>query len=198
MGRLQTARLGNFIRRWGSIKAGGSLLSESLGEVFPVLDLENLTPELLILAGIDLWSSHASATGGVAQLGGVQISNPVDSGAIVVVTEFFVSVGSTQAFTWGSLQDIFAGGPATSENRDTRTARSQGRAGIRISTNANTEFFGRAVALTDVDRIVAPPNGVAVLAPGRALTVVATTNNTAIRANFAGYLRSAEPSELNL
>ena len=72
-----------------------------------------------------------------------------------------------------------------------------GGANVRNSTNANTEFFGRARIVSANSTIFEPPNGLAVLAPGTNFTVVCEANATLIDASFSGYQRLAEPSELS-
>ena len=111
MGRLQTARLENFVRRWGSIKGGGSILSETLGDVFPVLDIENLPPELLFLAGKQLWGAHSFATGGAGQTGAVQVENPAGSGLLVVIRTMLVRLGAAGFINFGTNANaLFTGG----------------------------------------------------------------------------------------
>lgn len=198
MGRLQTGRLENFVRRWGSIKGGGSILSETLGDVFPVLDLENLTPENQLVASWHLFQGVASVTGGVAQLAGIQCVNPVDSGAILVVDAMNLHTFTGQTVGYGVAQAPFT--PAiTMANRDTRTGTVfTGLARIHSSTNVAGALGDVLVVLaTGVDREIVIPNGIAVLAPGDALTIVAGTVNTLIRVNFFGRVRIAEPSELS-
>ena len=198
MGRIQTGRLENFVRRWASIKGGGSVLSETLNEVFPVLDLENLTPENLLLAGIQLVAGESDVTGGVAQNGGVQIQNPVGSGNLLVVTKAAVLTGTTQLISYGASNALFVGAGATSRNRDTRNRDDfNGAALIRTNTNANTEFHGRLRVSSAENLEITDPNALAVLAPGTGFTVVSVTNNTLIRVSFFAYLRRAEPSELS-
>ena len=198
MGRLQTARLENFIRRWGSIKGPGSVLSETLGDVFPVLDLENLTPENLLPAGWFPIAGHATVTGGVAQLGGVQIANLANSGLIAVIDKFTIQGGASQQVTFGTNQAIFVAVAVTPRNRDTR-AGSTFNAMLTLRTNVNsaTEFFAQIAADASGYREFSAPSGVAVLGPGSALTVVSTTQNVGLRVSFYGHVRIAEPSELS-
>ena len=198
MGRLQTARLENFIRRWGSMKGSGSVLSETLGDVFPTLGLEILPPELMLLAGKRMWGMQTVVTGGVAQNGAVQLVNPVDSGVLVVCTEFGFESSTSQVFFWGFVNALFAGIGVASRPADSRVLGPfTGPERIEASTNAITEFAGSRRARTSITEIVRLPIGIAVLAPGTQFTVVGSTNNTTIRISFAGYTRVAEPSELS-
>ena len=197
MGRLQTGRLENLIRRWGSIKGPGSILSETLGDVFPILDLENLPAELLLPAGISLIATSGSATGGVAQLGGVQIQVPAAAGMIFTLTKFHVKTALVQAVSCG-LRTPNA--PAiNSRNLDSRQVQNF-NGGLRLLGLTNTAGeTGNFIVDTQatIDREVTVPRGIAVLTPGGAFQVTASITNTLIRATFFGYLRLAEPSELS-
>ena len=200
MGRIQTARLENFIRRWASIKGGGSVLSETLGEVFPVLDLENLSAENFLPAGWFLIAGHNFETGGVAQNAGIQIANPADSGLIVVLEKIGIFSTVGQSVTFGSAQGIFSviSASVTPRNRDSRTGNTfNGMVDLNASVNANTEFDGQVNVLASQTREYEVPNGLAVLAPGSAFSVVTITNNTLLRCNFSARVRIAEPSELS-
>jgi len=197
MGRLQTARLENFIRRWGSIKGGGSLLSETLGEVFPVLDLENLTPENQLPAGWSLFWGTIAVTGVAAQLAGASIINPANSGNLAVIDDIKVRRQTTGLFTVGTSLALFT--PTINiQIRDTRSTRFSGA--LRIAGNANvsgaeTGLILRTVASVDTSANL--PHALAVLAPGTQLAVVNNTVNDDLTVNFYGRVRVAEPSELS-
>ena len=198
MGRLQTARLENFIRRWGSIKGGGSVLSETLGDVFPVLDLERLTPENQLVAGWTLFQGVLVKTGDVAGLAGVQLLNPAPSGAIVVVDKVIINTLTTRAIGFGMANTPFAAGINTS-NRDTRTGQVfNGMARLR-QNGAATGALGDVIVVCQagIDREIETPNGIAVLPPGGSLSFVDSTVNLQLRVAFFGRARIAEPSELS-
>ena len=198
MGRLQTARLDNFIRRWGSIKGGGSVLSETLGDVFPVLDLENLPAELRLMAGISMVAGSGSATGGVGDLAGLQLINPVGTGVILVLTKFHVRNSTAQAVSCGLTDTLFT---ATINNRNLDSREEQnfnGAARIGGSTNAAAQLGDFLVETrANIDRDVDVPQGIAVITPGHAFQLTASATNEVMRATFWSYLRLAEASELN-
>jgi len=197
MGRIQTARLDNFIRRWGSIKGAGSVLSETLGDVFPVLDLENLTPENQLPAGWRSFWGFITVAGVAAQLQGASLINPANSGNIVVVDQILVRTSAIENVTIGNSLPLFTLAAGTT-SRDTRAPGAVGD--VRIGANANvgaaeTGLLLRPVAGT-VD-FLAFPNGVSVLAPGTQLAAVGATVNINIHIGFTGRVRVAEPSELS-
>ena len=199
MGRIQTARLENFIRRWGSIKGPGSVLSETLGDVFPVLDLEHLTPENQLMAG---WESFWIA-GGVAavaaQRSGASLINPAESGALVVVDGFIMSPSGATIVTVGTELALFTQIIVRVIKRDTRGQPFSGKAALGGNTNVSTDETGltyRALATTDAQ--IEIPGSLAVLEPGTQLAVVLTTVNLSLRIAFYGRARLAEPSELSI
>jgi len=197
MGRLQTARLENFIRRWGSIKGPGSVLSETLGDVFPVLDLENLSPENYLPAGWYPFMIFATAVGVAAQLTGVSVINPANSGSILVVDEVRIRAQSAGTVTFGSAQPLFTA-VANSTQRDTRSAPFSGVARIGADVNVAAVELGLIVRVAaTVDTVVTLPHGVAILAPNSQLAVVASAANIDLTVGFSGRVRVAEPSELS-
>jgi len=198
MGRLQTARLENFIRRWGSIKGPGSVLSETLGDVFPVLDLENLTPESLLPAGWSPVFGQAAVTGVATKLGALQVINPANSGAILVVDKAVLLVTSAQAIAivrdGTLLTQIIA-----MANRDSRSRNAfNGTAVIGGSTDTTSPTGGVLInCLANTDREVEFPHALAVLGPGEALQFTTTVAATLLRGSFMCHVRVAEPSELS-
>lgn len=197
MGRLQTARLENFIRRWGSIKGGGSVLSETLGDVFPMLDLENLTPENQLVAGWQLFWAFATVIGVSAQLPGASIINPADSGNIVVVDSIIFRTEAAANITIGSSLPLFT--PVGNVvPRDTRGPAFSGKA--RFGANSNVGAAENGLLLrtaTAIDRQVEIPNSLAVLQPGTQLAIVSALVNIDLTVSFIGRARIAEPSELS-
>jgi len=198
VGRLQTARLENFIRRWGSIKGPGSVLSETLGDVFPTLDLENLTPESFLTAGWSLFARHATAIGVAAQNTGVQLIQPAARLSLVVVEKIVINSESDQFVTIGTNVALFSV-VASTARRDTRNPQASfANAQIAASANATVAATGGILAAVGgVDREFEIPNGLAVLAPGTAFSVISATNNLNLTVSFFGRERQAEPSELS-
>jgi len=197
MGRLQTARLENFIRRWGSIKGPGSVLSETLGDVFPVLDLENLTPENYLTAGWYPFCGFTNVIGVAAQTTGASIINPAGSGAILVVD--FVNIRRETTGIVGVGADVPLFTPIINgARRDTRAGAFSGIARIGANANVGAHVDCLQLRLTgNVDRQLELPHGVAILGPGTQLAVINTTTNNDLTVSFSGRVRIAEPSELS-
>ena len=198
MGRLQTARLENFIRRWGSMKGGGSVLSETLGDVFPTLDLQNLAPDNYALAGWYPFFIFGSVIGIAAQQTGISLINPANSGHIVVVDGFILRLEVGSRATIGTSLPLFTPFVLSSAARDTRLAARTGNATLGGNANVGAAENGMIVQLAgNVDREIILPHGTAILAPGTQLAVVTSTVNVDTTASFFGHVRIAEPSELS-
>ena len=198
MGRIQTGRLENFIRRWASIKGGGSVLNETLGDVFPVLDLENLTPENQLTASWELFWIHGSVGAVVGQQSGISLINPAESGALVVIDGVSLRTGVNSIITLGSSLALFSQIIVRVVKRDTRGQVFSGKAALGGNTNVGAIENGFNLSATaGVDRRVEIPGSLAVLRPGTQLAAVLTTLNSTVAASFFGRARLAEPSELS-
>jgi len=197
VGRIQTGRLENLIRRWASIKGPGSVLSETLGDVFPILDLENLPPELLLPAGISMVAGSVSATGDVGALAGVGIMNPANSGTILTVTKFHVKTAVVQAISCGLRVGTTA--VLNTRNLDSRAGQNFNGAARFFAFVSTAGVLGNFIVDTQatIDREVTVPHGIVVLSPGNAFQLTASVTNTLLRATFFAYTRQAEPSELS-
>jgi len=198
MGRIQTGTFDNLIRRLYSIKGGGSELSETLGDVFPILDLENLPSELLLLRGWVLGTGRIQNTSAVAAVNSHQLFNPAASGKIIVLTSLWVTPSVTQILTFGPAFTALVTTSVPGAQRDTR-------AGAIAPTNGllQEEDNGAASAFGILQRPAAQsfqiidPDGLAVLIPGTAFRINDTTTNTTLRTSWMWRERTAEPSELS-
>ena len=198
MGRIQTGRLENLIRRWASIKGSGSVLSETLGDVFPVLDLENLTPENQLPAGWHLFSGFATVIGIAAQLTGLQLGQLAGRDSLVVVDKIIINSELAQDITYGLNLALF-GAVTSSHNKDSRDSQAV-NATAQLRANANVVGSGNAgiiAVAAGVDREFEVPHSLAVLGPDAALSVVSSTVDSDLTVTFIGRQRQAEPSELN-
>lgn len=198
MGRVQTGVFDNLIRRLYSIKGGGSELAETLGDVFPMLDLENLPSELLVLRGWNLFSGFATIIGVPAQATGIQLFNVADSQSLVVLTKIIINSQKAQQMTYGV--NVALATPVTStQNMDTRIPQSV-NAIARLAGDADVQTSGTAGSIdvvAGVDREFEVPNGIVVLAPGGVFSVFSSTSDSDLRVTFIGRQRLAEPSELS-
>lgn len=198
MGRIQTARFDGLFRRLFSIKGGGSLVSETLGEVFPTLDIERVPIELLKLSGWILGAAGISRTSGVGETVGVQLLNPAGSGKIIIPTSIWYTLGAA-SLTFFGFTEVALATAVVGRQRDTREGVLAQTAGILRSGDdpAAPIAGGLFRTIANETRMFHDQNGLAVLGPGTALTIVPTATNLRADAMFFWRERVAEPSELN-
>jgi len=198
VGTLQTARLENFVRRWGSIKGGGSVLSETLGDVFPMLDLENLSPELQAVAGWIPYVVFGTVIGDAGDLGAIQIGNAPGSEVIATVDKVIVNTVVAQAVTWGQSTALL-NVVGNVRNRDSRSPGVfSGFVTIRALTSGTlAETSGIIRTVAGVDREYEYKDALAILGPNSAFTLVESVVAESLTVTFFGRVRLAEPSELS-
>ena len=198
MGRVQTGQFDNLIRRLYSIKGGGSELSETLGDLFPTLDLENLPIELLLLRGWHTFARHATQIAVAAQATALQLLQPDGRTSIVVVDKIVINSELGGDISIGTNLGLF---PVTISTRRTDTRNpvlDMSNAQIGGTNNAGFGATGGLLNLAaGVDREFEVPHGLAVLGPGGAFSVVSSTVDSDLSVSFFGRERDAEPSELN-
>ncbi len=193
---LQQARYDQLVRRVGALYGGGSKVVEVLPEVFPVLELENTTPELIALSG---WRTAWQSTSRPADAGAVstsQLRNPAGSGQIAAVTLLAIHTASAVAIQ-AQITTATIGTPVSGLFRDARfgvprstvcqVSSADGPAiggGLRLLTVANENIYLR------------DDNGIVILTPGTELSISTTSFNQTMLINYFWRERLAQESEL--
>jgi len=95
---VQQTRWDRIIRRVSGSIGPGSRVSETLSELFPVLDVERVPGELLLLGGTAICVGANDNSGAAGQVARHQIFNPVGSGVIATVSKLIVASTVTQHF----------------------------------------------------------------------------------------------------
>jgi len=196
---IQQNRYDQLLRRVCDLKGPGSKVVDSLSELFPVIDVERVPGELLLLGGTSLCQGAAIVTGAVGERPRIQIFNPVGSGKLVTVTTVYVSTTSgSNTVRWAINQTALTTGVGTEVFRDGRLrVGSRPTAQIRTdSTVAITDANGIFQILNNTPEIVEDSNGVAVLPPGSGLEFGTADAAEQIIITFLWRERVAEPSEL--
>ena len=196
--QLQTARYDGLVRRVGGLLGGGSKVTESLSELFPMMDVENLPAELLFLAGwrTALTTKVVAATVGETSRAG--IFNPVGSGYIVVLTDVWLASSSVANIDYSPsivelTDDSFSG-----EGRDGRGELGQGTAAkVAQQQTGNTAGRGRFVLEANVTFQHQAINEIAVLGPGTGWEYGTNADNILLNITFFWRERQALTSELN-
>lgn len=195
---LQTARYDNLVRRLGGLLGPGSKVTETLSELFPVVETENLPSELLYLGGWVLGMNTAITSGLAGQHSKAQVFNPVGTGKIAVVTDCWFDSITAQVIEWQINATPFAG-IVTGATRDTHESFTEGTA---VATGATTSAVptpqaGRfRIQANETFHFHADQN-IAVLAPGSGIEFGCETQATTFNATFFWRERVALPSELN-
>lgn len=196
---LQTARYDRLVRRVGGIIGPGSKVTEALSELFPMLDLENVPHELLVLANIQTVFSTLTPAATVGEVSGGQLFNPAGSATILVVTTLWAgSAGITTKINYTLTETPVAGPFFSGRFRDTRSGFALESAGkVSEFAGGGIPANGRFRASATESYILNDSNGIAVLAPGSGLSVATSSFNLPLDITFFWREREALQSELN-
>lgn len=197
---VQQTRWDRVLRRVSASIGPGSRVSETLTELFPVFDVENLPAELLILGGTDICAGRTELIGAAGELANIQLFNPPDSGKIITVTSFIAGVVVDQTITWGTgvvglgtlvNSQLFRDSRRPFNSMPVGQIRRQSLAGAPVA-------FGEARLLTDTAFHFQDENAVAVLSPGFGLAIAPIVLASLLEVTFYWRERVAEQSELSL
>lgn len=200
MTEIQQNRYDQVIRRVTNVVGGGSQVNDTLNELFPVVDVERVPGELLLLGGTQLGQGGTIVTGAAATAPHIQLFNPVDSTKLVTVTTVVISVGQTVTVRANVNQIALVTGIGVESSRDGRTpvtTRPVAQIRTRLSgvlTDAQIQWS----MLANEPLILTDPNGLAVLPPGSGYEFGNGLVDTDLQVNYWWRERVAEPSELNL
>lgn len=195
---VQQTRWDRLIRRVSGSIGPGSRVSETISELFPVLDVENVPAELLFLSGTKVAWGAVVLGASAGNTNHHQLFNPAGSGHVLTLTTIIVStVGS--AATWeAQLQNT----PLTTDVgnsvvRDTRQ-------GVAVNAVGQMRSVQQAAGLpafmsirqgANVAFLITDPNGLAVLFPGTGYTVAPADLNIPTNVSFWWRERVFESSE---
>lgn len=195
---LQTARYDRLLRRVGGIIGPGSKVTEALSELFPMLDMENMPHELLVLSNTQTVFSTQILQPVAAEFGRAQLFNPEDSNALVIPTSVFIA-GAAGGVAWEVTDTQIVPPGNSGQFRDTRSGLALESAG-KISGDTDPILIPQRGRL-NIDGVVSyhlhDPNGIAVLGPGTGLTFSQVTKNLLLIVTIFWRERQALESELN-
>ncbi len=203
MTEIQQNRWDRLIRRAGNIVGGGSQVNDTLNELFPVFDVENMPAEMLALSTTRLAFGGALLAAAAAEGPTIQIFNPVGSAQLITVTRAILShdVADTTV-RWGITGSALTTGTSLEQFRETRfgfnaTALPTGQIRTR-SAVALANAAGQIRTLANTPFELWDENGLAVLVPGTGFEMGVSAAQSTIRVTYYWRERVAEPSELNL
>lgn len=197
---VQQTRWDRLIRRVSGSIGPGSRVSETLSELFPVVDVERVPAELLILGGTGLAFGGGQLVSAAGETPTAQLFNPADSGQLITVTNIRVAFAVPSIVRWGITQNQRGAAIGTQVYRDSRRLLPVTPVGqitqdsaVAFASGTNQARIPANETLTVEDQ-----NAVAVLAPGTGIEIGTTSLNTTINYSFSWRERPAERSELSL
>ena len=200
MYEVQQTRWDRLIRRVSGSIGPGSRVSETLSELFPVLDVERVPGELLLLGGTRLAWGGDSRPAVAANTGKIQLFNPADSGTLITVTRILYQAQFTGLMRLAIQPTARTNNINSGRYRDTRLGNVDPPVGqIRSETTPTiVTILNRLWAETNVQQQLVDENGIAILAPGAGVTMQSDASNVQINVTFFWRERAAEESELSL
>jgi len=196
---IQQNRWDQLIRRAANIVSPGSMVSDSLNELFPVLDVENLVLELQLLSGTRIGfgaQNHASSAGDVNH---AQLFNPAGSGQIITCTRVDFRAAALMEIRYAMAVLPLADFTANINFRDGRSI----PLGLPIGQVRGAQqvggipIVGSFLVESNVTRTMESDRGLFVLSPGTGITFATTVTGTASIFSFMWRERLAQPAELN-
>ena len=196
---IQQNRYDRLVRRVAGIIGPGSKVSEVLTELFPVIDVENMPSELLILSGTRTAFGGGVATGGGGNSTKMGLFNPAGSNTIITLTDVWIaSTSGAQIIRWGLNVNQLAVNIATQQFTDTRNPIQQLPVG-EISTEvaaALANATGQTLTTTNVPVHITGKNEVAMLRPGIGFEIGLTASNQVQYTTFYWRERPMESAEV--
>lgn len=197
---VQQTRWDRIIRRVSGSIGPGSRVSETISELFPMIDVERVPGELLILGGTAISHGGGFLTAAGAQFPTAQLFNPANSNHLITITGVYFSVLITATILWGTSVTQRGTVISTQTFRDTRSLApslpvgqvSQDSSATQATATNQSRLLGNVVLKLE------DPNGVAVLAPGTGFDIGSTIAANTMHYGFYWRERPAEQSELSL
>jgi len=198
MANINQNRWDQLVRRVAGLIGPGSKVNNTIGDLFPMLDVENLPAELYLLAGTRLGTGVAAQVGSAGEVPRVQLFNPVGSGLICTLTSVLVAVAQTAHVRFVITPNAESTNILSARVRDTRLGTlTRPTCQVRSASDAAVlAATGEFSTLANTLNVLDDPNGIVVLAPGTGVTFTATTVASTLRTTFFWRERVAEASEL--
>ena len=198
MANINQNRWDQLVRRVAGLIGPGSKVNNTIGDLFPMLDVENLPGELYLLSGTRLGFGGAAQVGSAGESARVQLFNPADSGMLVTITGVMAALSSGTGEVAWVLRNVAESTNTFATVRDTRLGIITRTTALVLAASDPVVLSGdgRIRLLVNTPLLLNDPNGVAVLAPGTGLTVFLPTVAQVLFCNFWWRERAAEQAEL--
>lgn len=198
MTELQQNRYDKLLRRVGNLIGAKSMVNDALGELFPMLEVETLHAELLLLSDWKMAHGAIAQQPGALEIAKTQLFNPAESGSLVVPTRVSIRSATTAAIRYLFQSVVLDEDLANRELFDSRLGfPTRPLAQLRSEeTVGGVASFGEIFVLADVSYIFDIPFGMCVIAPGTGLTFSHTAVNVDMTTDWHWRERAAQQSEL--
>jgi len=198
MAEIDQNRYDQLLRRVTNAVGTGSHVAESLSELFPTIDVENVPAELLLLGGTRICMGGGTIGPTVAEASRAQLFNPADSGILATITSCWVAAPVTDIIRWGVVATVFGTAIGTETFTDTRLGLTQQPVvDVREGTAAAfADATNQTILLASTAFHLHDQNAIAVLAPGTGFEIGLGTDNVRMNYAFQWRERVAEAAEL--
>ena len=198
MTELQQNRYDRLIRRLGNLIGAKSMVNDVLGELFPMIDVENVPGELLALMATDLGWCSTRLAADLLNRNHHQLFNPADSNVLLVVTT--VSMFSEEAAVEFRFSNFIGALTTLAGNERRRDTRAGTLAGLVAQQRTAQDLVSggldyRILTPNAITETITDANGLAVLFPGTGLTITSQAINTPSTVSFMWRERVFEESE---
>jgi len=195
---IQQNRWDQLVRRVANVVGGASQVNDTLNELFPVLDVENVPGELLYLSGMRLSWCGSALQASVGNTNHHQLFNPAGSQVLATITGVHIHSTTNQSFRMAATTTALANSVGNVILRDLRNLTD-----VPSCQNRNVQQAGGIPLITEWRALasvmlhIADPNGIQVLFPGTGLTVATVGTNIVSTVNWFWRERVFEPAEVN-
>jgi len=196
---IQQNRYDQLVRRVANVVGGASQVNDTLNELFPTIDVENVPIELFALMGTTVATAGSLLVISAGDINKHQLFNPADSGALLVVTSIIVNCSVATRWELALTSAALADDVGNVVRRDTR----KGIADLVVGQNRSEQSAAGLAAHVQV-RLEAnvaykfeDPDDLFVLFPGDGLTGAPVTAAQQTLCQFFWRERAFEPAEDN-
>jgi hypothetical protein len=199
---ILAGRYNRFLQRLLSMK-GGPPAPQLASEIQPQMDVEALPVELRFLLGWHLYQSTVSQLASAANASGVQIRNPLLSGAVAVITSLQIQVGASELVdisqTFGGvtadLTNVFNGQRVDSRAKPNSTLSPSSFA--PVADLAGLIFVSVVGGPANPYEFLNKEYDAIPMFPGHTIRIVGQTVNTDLRVHFKWRERPIEEGEVS-
>jgi len=198
---IQQSRWDKLLRRVSGSIGPGSRVGTSISDLFPVLDVESVPGELLLLSGTRICYGAVGVLANAGEIPEAILANPADSGLLITVTTIAVTSTTTQQIRTAIQSGVSGTLRDRQRFRDSRLVSVDSFPTGQIRSLSNPSVPAQDVefgVIANDGVLFSDPNGLAVLAPDTEYVVAGLDLVSTIFATFWWRERAAEQSELNL